>query len=427
MNKIYLYFIIIIFIFAKLASASDIAPPPPPLLLIPNKQKTENIAPPPPPVINQETVVIPEMPAVIPQLPENENYPILEPQKTYPVDNNQQDINIPAVIPQLPENKIIDDILEPKSNDIIEPVALPQQDIQQEKPEEKVVIPEIKLPEVQSQENITKQILDEPLVSSIDVPILENKEVKTPEIENNAIDLEEQEKKSLEEEKKKAQQEEQKRIEAVEKARLEFLQKSAQEKIVKEEIKVKTIAKKENIEKKEEKLVKLTNIDSNKNNDKIFHLNYKIQKLPDILISASDESDNSHIPAPITDISIRQDLFQAVMAGKIDHIRAVENYNGNLNLSDENGNNILIYAVVYNQKQVVKWLIMKGFDVNATNKYHSSALHFAAYKRHYEIIDLLVNHKSNIYIRNDDGKLAQDYLPFDEIIVSNEPKPLWYE
>ncbi len=65
----------------------------------------------------------------------------------------------------------------------------------------------------------------------------------------------------------------------------------------------------------------------------------------------------------------------------------------NLNVANKFGDTMLHFAAKANQTQVVKYLMLRGFDTRATNKFFETAAFYAAEAGNVEILMLLLKDK----------------------------------
>jgi len=77
-----------------------------------------------------------------------------------------------------------------------------------------------------------------------------------------------------------------------------------------------------------------------------------------------------------------------------------------INSQDENGNTLLIYAAMYNNKNILNQLIRVKADVNIRNSDRNTALNFAALGGDIEIVEALVKAGSEINVKNKYGATA---------------------
>jgi len=70
---------------------------------------------------------------------------------------------------------------------------------------------------------------------------------------------------------------------------------------------------------------------------------------------------------------------------------------------------LLIAAAENGRTDVVEWLLANGVDVNETNAYGESALHYAARSGHHDIVDLLIKHGGSMSAVDRNGRSALDW------------------
>jgi len=87
------------------------------------------------------------------------------------------------------------------------------------------------------------------------------------------------------------------------------------------------------------------------------------------------------------------------------------------NISNYNGNTALHFAAYENHFEIVKFLVQNGIPVNKTNEHKESALHIAARKGHGAIVRYLCSQGANINLKNKQGQtpllVAADNLSGD--------------
>ena len=67
-------------------------------------------------------------------------------------------------------------------------------------------------------------------------------------------------------------------------------------------------------------------------------------------------------------------IFEAVKNNDIKEVRSLLEQGADPNSADEDGDHLLMYAVLYSSVDCMKLLIEKGSDVNAKNKIDETAL-----------------------------------------------------
>ena len=100
-------------------------------------------------------------------------------------------------------------------------------------------------------------------------------------------------------------------------------------------------------------------------------------------------------------------LNQAVQRGKLDIVKQLLNNGVDINLKEEsgiiplsNGNTALHVAAFANEKEIAKFLIKKGAEVNIRNKFASvTPLHWASMNGFDEMVDILIQNGANVNIK----------------------------
>ncbi len=82
----------------------------------------------------------------------------------------------------------------------------------------------------------------------------------------------------------------------------------------------------------------------------------------------------------------------------------LENYPDYVDITDDNGDTPLFYAVGSNNKDALNILLMKGADMNHINNQGETALHSAAYKNNLEMINELLELGANTTVESDFGE-----------------------
>ncbi|ASY30695.1 ankyrin repeat domain-containing protein [Taylorella equigenitalis] len=92
-----------------------------------------------------------------------------------------------------------------------------------------------------------------------------------------------------------------------------------------------------------------------------------------------------------------EDQMYSIVLGKIDKHKIDEFVNKfGTDSVDRDGRTILSTAVVENNKNLVKYLISKGFDVNASDSDGLTALHLAAIHNRYKMIEILLENGAKV-------------------------------
>ncbi len=102
-------------------------------------------------------------------------------------------------------------------------------------------------------------------------------------------------------------------------------------------------------------------------------------------------------------------LVEAAQNGDVNAVRALLDAGGNVNLKDDAGRTLLMYAALKNQKEVVQVLLDKGADVNARNTTGETALSLTAREGHPEIARALLAKGADVNAEDSSGSAPVVY------------------
>ena len=164
--------------------------------------------------------------------------------------------------------------------------------------------------------------------------------------------------------------------------------------------------KKSNSEKKIEKKFEKSKAKIHKRNNTFFHNDGYVNKFQ--MLSRVDDLKHQIIQSlNKTNDSI---FFYIKDRNFPDFKNFFEKFKINPDLTDKNGNSLLILAVKSNCFQIVNYLINKGSSVNFQNKNNNTPLHFALTLRNFEIADMLIKQGADEQIPNKLGILPWQCL-----------------
>lgn len=89
------------------------------------------------------------------------------------------------------------------------------------------------------------------------------------------------------------------------------------------------------------------------------------------------------------------DIFNQVIHGHIDEVRSFIQ-NGDINVVNRNGANLLMEAIAYGKNDIADFLINSGIDINIQDKAGFSALHYAVWWKNLPIIKTLIEKGANV-------------------------------
>lgn len=102
-------------------------------------------------------------------------------------------------------------------------------------------------------------------------------------------------------------------------------------------------------------------------------------------------------------------LINAAKAGKFKLVQELLNAGIDVNMKDGDGATPLIYACIGGHKDVTKMLLMAGANTDTQDLQHGwTALMQATFKKHVEVVKLLLKAQADINIKNNDGLTVFD-------------------
>ena len=101
-------------------------------------------------------------------------------------------------------------------------------------------------------------------------------------------------------------------------------------------------------------------------------------------------------------------LLEAAESGDINRTKHLITHGADVNATDKYGNTALHWAAIRGPLEIVKLLLDRGADVNVTNKYGETALHVAGLKGHVEIVKLLLKAGADVNATKNNGRTALD-------------------
>ena len=104
-----------------------------------------------------------------------------------------------------------------------------------------------------------------------------------------------------------------------------------------------------------------------------------------------------------TFFSESQEIIKDIKAGNIEKIKEVIKKDpSQLKMTDESGNNLLIYAAFYKQNEILKFLLENGLDVNSKDEQGFSLLHIACFNCSKDLTKLLVEKGADINAKQEE-------------------------
>jgi len=124
------------------------------------------------------------------------------------------------------------------------------------------------------------------------------------------------------------------------------------------------------------------------------------EPIPQFLLEQRFTRENKHLRGVFRQYDYKKLLAEEIARGNLNNCRAIiEKENSNIHSKEDivnapldiNGNTALITAARYNRPDIVIYLLKQHANIDAKNKYGSTALHFAAYGNYVEVVNILMN------------------------------------
>ncbi len=103
------------------------------------------------------------------------------------------------------------------------------------------------------------------------------------------------------------------------------------------------------------------------------------------------------------------ELMEAACDGEIQRIQEAINAGADINAQDDNGQSALIWAAYYGHKNIVKLLLKHSAHVNVQDTYGRTALIYAVARGCKDIIELLLKHGADVTLRSESIETALDW------------------
>lgn len=124
--------------------------------------------------------------------------------------------------------------------------------------------------------------------------------------------------------------------------------------------------------------------------------------------SCSHSATRTGLEQTLDEIEFEKSIFNMCVYGDLEKVKHEINKDRSIiNKQDRNGYSCLHYAARNNHYELCKYLIQQGVDVNLkTRSGESTALHRAACVGACRIVQLLIESKSDPFLKDSDGKTA---------------------
>jgi hypothetical protein len=138
---------------------------------------------------------------------------------------------------------------------------------------------------------------------------------------------------------------------------------------------------------------------------------YRDKALPPNISKKQYSKENQHLPKSFFYSEYSKLLFVAVMDNDIGAVKALIDKGADINAVEaKNANTPLMTAVIHNKNRVMRYLIVRGAQVNQQNIEGKTALHLAAINNNIEAFQVLISSGVNNMILDQNKKKAISYL-----------------
>lgn len=147
-------------------------------------------------------------------------------------------------------------------------------------------------------------------------------------------------------------------------------------------------------------------------------------ELPAIpILNRSRSDDNYHIPYIYTPKEYIDILFSAISMGSISYFNEAFKYVLNPNISNEQGDTILTYAIFLRKYSIIASALAKGADPNLPNRLGYNPVHLAIEMNDYTTLDLLEKNNADMFYIDAFGRTylmlasKNGFLPAVDLLV----------
>lgn len=143
--------------------------------------------------------------------------------------------------------------------------------------------------------------------------------------------------------------------------------------------------------------------------------------IPEELLTYERSEDNQHIPTILSMEDFQYIAKKAIDEDDLNILRGIIDITKNPDYILKNGQTLLNYTATTDCKEILKYLIYSGANLNMQNLFGNTALHNAILQNQKEIVKILVKNNANLNIFNIDG-----YTPLMLSIVEGKNDIAFY-
>ncbi len=113
-----------------------------------------------------------------------------------------------------------------------------------------------------------------------------------------------------------------------------------------------------------------------------------------------------------------ESLWIDIKSGDNQKVKSILERHG-ADVTDGDGRTALINATAYNNREIIKWVLSKGADVDFQDRIGYSALHFAAQNGAFDLAKILIENGAEVNIRDVHGNIPLWTAMFNSKLAIN--------
>jgi len=153
---------------------------------------------------------------------------------------------------------------------------------------------------------------------------------------------------------------------------------------------------------------------------------FALEELPPLpILNRSRTVDNFHIPFVYTPKEYIDIMFSAISMGSISYFNEAFKYVLNPNITNDQGDTILTYAIFLKKYSVISSILAKGADPNLPNKLGHNPVSIAIELVDFQALELLAKNKADLQYKDAFGRTylmhasRVGFLPAVDLLIKN--------
>jgi hypothetical protein len=153
---------------------------------------------------------------------------------------------------------------------------------------------------------------------------------------------------------------------------------------------------------------------------------FALEELPPLpILNRSRTVDNFHIPFVYTPKEYIDIMFSAISMGSISYFNEAFKYVLNPNITNDQGDTILTYAIFLKKYSVISSILAKGADPNLPNRLGHNPVSIAIELVDFQALELLAKNKADLYYKDAFGRTylmhasRVGFLPAVDLLIKN--------